>query len=942
LSVSSPWSLKDTTGTTTAGGQFVTSFLPTATTGTATITATVTIPAVTGITTAPVVQTYSQNITADIPTSGTNSYQSSASVGSITDITIRVTDKNGNPVSSKKKKNLVSFATTSTGDNGFLVQTPSPVASTTLAGIAKNKVKGLSVALNDSGYADANFVLSTHPGDNFVIITPPAPLSATLISIAGIANLKPASIRMSVTPGGDPPTLTTDGTSKFTINYVLYDQWGNPSANQNLSISVNTGEKMVIASNSDGNVTITYGPKKDAGRYTLTATALNNPAVTATQILQFVSGNPTGIVAMANPQSMASLDVNSAATATVMAKVIDSMGNPVPGETVYFSIQSVNTGTYVQTQGPSIRGDSKKTADMGVEVSAVSDNNGYATATFTPGAFITDTQNPLFSLMAMGVADVRVRWTSVSKDLILSYKNYPYLSVYTSVNPMTVVTNSTVEVSIVVKGDGYALKPKPVDAYLVTDRSGSMSTIDSSSTFSRMDLVKNASSGFKDLFDYSVDRLGQFSFGDTTYYSDYVTLDQALTTKPDQINGAIKALTASGGTPLRYAFYKAITDLKNNGNSGSVKALVVLSDGDYNWYGDPLARGGACWSCDKYKKDGTCSPGHTVPCSPDSYDTGTQSYYSFSDLSSQDQNMSEYARANNIRIYAIGYSNVITSDGQATLRALANTTNGKYYYALTNADLVNFYGQIAGALKDTAGVNTTLALDFTGVDVNGVSKPGSSALQYMYINGKSTKVTHPDGSSETVDSTADWNKGKINVTMGTIKVNQQWVVNFTLNVTMAGNLKLLGSNSNVYFQDVNGNIGQASLPDTYITAIPEGSDKGLSTPELTISDLGVTTSKTDMNSASLVWHIDYENGKDTEIREQIDVAPLNSEAYSYAGSTTAVATDTFDTYVMSTSSLMPGVYKVRVTGYVDDAGSSSAQNLMTLTGTEKNPVILIR
>ncbi len=909
LSVTQPWSLQDTMGTTPAGGQIVTRFLPTTTAGTAVITATVTVP---GTTTVPVVQTYSQNITADLPTKATNSYPSIASVGSITDITIRVTDQYGNPVSSKKKKNTVTFITTNSGDNGFLTET----SSTSVGG----KVKGHSVALNDSGYADVDFALNTHPGENFVLIDPPDPLPWTLISIQGIANLPPSSITQTVTPGGKPPTLTTDGSSVCTINYLLSDQYGNPSTGRTLSIFTTAGERRVISTNNEGKVTISYGPKTGPGRYTITAQSQDNPKVSAVQTVQFVSGKPTDISFTASPQTMASGEVDSGAKALLMAKVIDSLGNPVPQQTIYFSIQDVNTGSFSPTKGPSITGDKKTTDKKDEEVSAVTDETGYAIGTFTPGSFIADTSNPSFSLMAEGVARVRAKWTGKYMDLNLSYKNYPYLSVITSVDPKTVDTNGTVDVTIQVRGDGYALKPKPVDAYMVTDRSGSMSW----GVPSRIDLVKIAAMAFKDQFDYKVDNLGQFSFGDDTYYPYDVTIDQALTNDPNQITNVISNLKPSGATPLRNALYQAITELKNDKKSDSVKGLVILSDGDYNYYGDPLARGGACWSCDKYNRDGTCSPGHTVPCSPDSFSQGDTSrpYYPFSDLSSEDQNMSQYARDNKIRIYAIGYSDSISTDGQATLRALAESTYGKYYYALTSDDLINFYGQIAGALKDTAGVNTTMSLDFSSVDVNGVPvTPGSRVLQYVYTDGISTRVTRPNGTWETVNSTLDWNKGIINVSMGTIKVNEVWLVNFILNVTMAGNIRLISSSSKLYFNDNQGSATSVPAPDTFVTAIPGGTDKGITSPKLEIKNLQRINPDKDRENALLVWDIIYD-GKDPDIREEIEVAPLNSEAYSYKATNWAAIGDTSDTYTMDISDLAPGTYKARVTGFVDDADSS--------------------
>ena len=346
LAVPPPWALADAQGTTNAGGQFVTTFLPTTTSGTATINATVIVPATsTAPASAPVTQTYLQYIIADMPYKATKSYPGTASVGSVNEISLRVTDQYGNPVTSRKTKTTVTFTTTNSGDGGFVI----PYSSYGWAWGHEDtvKVKGISVTLNDTGYADVDFAMNTRPGDNFVLINPPYPLPATLISIQGVANLKPATITQVISPGGKPPTLTTDGSSKFTINYQLSDKYGNPSTGRNLAIFASSGESRVVASNSEGKVTISYGPRTQAGRYIITAQAQDNPSVSAVQTVQFLSGKPTNMLLTANPQTMASLDVKKDMVAWVMAKVIDANGNPVRGETVSFSMTSINTGAYV-------------------------------------------------------------------------------------------------------------------------------------------------------------------------------------------------------------------------------------------------------------------------------------------------------------------------------------------------------------------------------------------------------------------------------------------------------------------------------------------------------------------------------------------------------------------------------------------------------------------
>jgi hypothetical protein len=919
LGVSPPWSLQDTSGITPPGGQFETRFLPTTTSGTAIITATVTVP---GVTTVPVVRTYSQNIIASIPAQATNSYGSAASVGSITDITIRVTDRYGNPVNSKKTENTVTFATTSSGDGGFVIPASNGGGNGWGWGWGWGnddktvKVKGLPVPLNDTGYASVNFSLDTHPGDNFVVIAPPTPLPPTMITIQGIPDLPPSSIEQDISPGGKPPTLPTDNSSKFTINYHLIDKYGNPSTNRDLAISTNAGEKMQITSNSAGAVTITYGPRSYAGRYTITAKSQDNSKVSVTQTLQFVSGKPKNMLLTASPQTMASLDAKADAVALVMGKVIDNNGNPVKGQVVSFSIESVKTSPFTPKTYPSLQGEGKSTSKVGEEVTAVTDEDGMAAVRFYPGGFETDAKKGDFSLNSQGTARIRAKWSAVSQYLDMSYKNFPYLSVTSTVNPTTVETNETVDVTIRVKGDGYALEPKPVDAYMVTDRSGSMST----GSPSRMELVKEAASAFKDQFDYSVDRIGQFSFGGD------VTLDLALTSEPGQIKNAISLLEPSGYTPMRYALYQSITELKKYKDSDSVKGIVVLSDGDYNHYGDPLARG-----------EGK-SAGSRNPTDSKYYYDCTRYYTKFGGGISE--NMSEYARANSIRIYAIGYSDSLTEEGQKALRTLAETTGGKYYYALTPDDLINFYGDIAGALKDTAGVNTTLALDFSSVEVNGNAvTPGSKALEYVYIDGRSTRVTHPDATWETVNSTDDWKKGRFNISMGTIKVNQEWLVDLTLKLSMDGNIRIIGPSSKIYFNDNQGTATSIPAPDTFVTAIPAGTDKGVAHPVLTITNLTRTNKDTDRENAVLEWDISY-TGTNETITEEIRMANLNTPFW-YVSTTFANRDDKKDTYVLDISTLPPGTYRAMVTGIVPDAPSSSAVTQFTIPGEAPRPEIVI-
>jgi hypothetical protein len=153
-----------------------------------------------------------------------------------------------------------------------------------------------------------------------------------------------------------------------------------------------------------------------------------------------------------------------------------------------------------------------------------------------------------------------------------------------------------------------------------------------------------------------------------------------------------------------------------------------------------------------------------------------------------------------------------------------------------------------------------------------------------------------------------------------------------------GNVKLLNSaTSKVNFDD---NKGSVPVPDTYITALPAGADKGMGTPKLEIKNLMRTNAASNRDDAVLVWEIKYD-GKDPDIQEELEVAPLNSEAYSFRGTTSAANGDTSDTYTISIADLTPGTYKAKVTGYVDDASSSFSITQFSIPVNAPKPEIVI-
>ncbi len=151
----------------------------------------------------------------------------------------------------------------------------------------------------------------------------------------------------------------------------------------------------------------------------------------------------------------------------------------------------------------------------------------------------------------------------------------------TSVVPPTVALNGTVEVRIDLKGDGWALAPKPVDTVLIIDKSGSMS----GDTPTRMSQAKSSAKTFVDQMNSARDRVGLVSFSSTT------SLDQSLTNNFAGVKTKIDALSANGATQLRNAAYTGIKNVATNGRSNAVKAIILVTDGEWNYDGSPLGKG---------------------------------------------------------------------------------------------------------------------------------------------------------------------------------------------------------------------------------------------------------------------------------------------------------------------------------------------------------------
>jgi hypothetical protein len=214
----------------------------------------------------------------------------------------------------------------------------------------------------------------------------------------------------------------------------------------------------------------------------------------------------------------------------------------------------------------------------------------------------------------------------------------------------------------------------------------------------------------------------------------------------------------------------------------------------------------------------------------------------------------------------------------------------------------------------------------------------------MFMPGLSTQEIRPvDQKQPPRDDTNNWTMNQLTFSPGTIKINQVWRVNFTLIPKKEGNIQVLSSKSSkVTFLGTEGGV---TIPDTFLTAIPPGTDRG---PEginfkVTFADPARTNPDSDRNIAMLKWHVQYDvKGRDNEIEQRISVSPICCDAFTDKDTIyTARAVDTVD-YNLVISNLQPGRYKVKVLGHVSDASDSWDVTTLNIPEDPKNPQIRIQ
>ena len=805
-----------------------------------------------------------QNIDHDSPYLPYFTHPLNGTVATEVPFNISITDRWGNQIDNRQGDHII----------GLHVHGPAPddCGFNYSAGYPHD----IFLPLDSNGNISVKVKLTSKIGNNNILMDNFGSISDKIESITAVATGIPYSMTGSISDGG---SLPADGIHYFTLDYFLYDRYGNPLGTR--SIWVNTtlpSEQQIFTSNALGQIRINYGPKSAVwNNIRITATSIDNHSVTNEIFASFINNAPTNMVITIAPQQMASLDVDPSAKGYVTAKVIDIFGNPVPGQTVTFNITPYTPNpAYNQTAYPRLD-----------SASAITNSEGDAVIYFYPGSFANRAEVG-YNNAASQSADLVATWGSVTRSITVTWKNYPYLNIVANVTPQSVHLNDTIDVTIKVTGDGFKFGGNPVTAILDQDCSASMKNPDSNG-HDRLWNAKEAAKAFVEEMKSGKDFIGLNSFGTDNNNQFHLAPFSDMDYVTQQIDHLVQG-SQSKGLP------DSITESMNNitwtqynppplGRPlDEVRAVIVLNDGNSN-----------------IKNQGQLDA------------------------------FVAYATSQTPKIYIY---TVLYLDGAPTnqhkanivqMGELANRTGGKMFIPTSPEELKQAYIDIAHELQSVVGVNATMNLDYKNVEVNSTPISGGLAFDYVPVEmgatspDSRTTILWPNTTRSFINQSNEWtaaNNYQLHFNIGTINVSDKWETTYRLKVNQTGLIKIFGNTSKINFNGAEG-ADVVDLPDLFITVTPNLTVIGPYTGVLDVSNLIITRSGNYTDFIPLQWNLHYE-GKDivTESREY----SYNNGPMIRFGSQTGIGPGDYTHYAqLDVRKLPPGSYQIRIFAVAPDA-----------------------
>jgi hypothetical protein len=765
---------------------------------------------------------------------------------------ISLTDKWGNRIDYRRGSHIINLQVhgPAPDDCGFRV-----------ADTSNHKISSI---LDSNGKTSTILRLTSKMGPNYILMDHFGSIPDTLEWVEAEATDMPYSMTGSISDGGILPV----GNKAFTLDYVLYDVYGNPVKNSSVwvnSSEFGPNEQKLLTSNSLGQIRLTYGPKANVKTITLTATSVNNSSVTKILLAQFTTAQASNMVLAITPQSMASREIPTSQPAQVVGKVTDMFGNPVGGQEVAFQISDSQTSPFVATGAPSFN-----SASVVSTINATTNSDGNAIVYFYPGSFTIQQNDPYFSDKASGSCWVTATWNSYSAPPVkMEWKNFPYLSIVVNATPQAVHVNDTIDVAIQVRGDGYMMGTRPVTVMLDMDASSSLNS------GSRGPDAKASSKKFVDNLTPSLDQAGLVSYGD----DDNEVFHSNASYNFFNVKGAIDNLTLKGGVSgnsaisVKQSVDEGVYRIMHNPtlHAQEVRAIILLGDSSYD-SGELPALVKETWGSD----------------------------------------------GNDIRVFTIMFLSSNNGCGSGTdsklirMKDLAAQAGGKYYCGSDKNAIDDAYADIAGILKSLAGVNATMDLSFDNVEVN--STPVSGGQVFTYV--PETKTIWPNSTITYKNQSDEWKAPDylLHFNIGTIHINEIWEAQYRLRIDRVGLIKLFDDSSTLTF---NNGTETIRLPDIYITSGPSNSSIGLNAGTLDVSNLIITNSGSITDFIPVTWKLKYTGF--ASVKETMWYSHNNGPWLQFSSNSDIDAGDYVHNAQLDVRKLPPGGYRIKIHAVGPDA-----------------------
>jgi hypothetical protein len=707
--------------------------------------------------------TWDQKIDHSSPDIAEFTYDTYGDVASVLPVNIVITDRWGNLIDDRFEK--AHTPTLPLHNLTLHVNGPSPPNDCGFTDFGL--VHDHEFSLDPNGEVAFNITSATKPGWHYILMNPMGNMPEQMKLFKTVSMGVPFSITQTYSPDGDPyPTLAADGVNKFVFYYTIYDKYGTPTTNQGIRVTitsldrVETPQEQILISGDAGQNWSSFGPKSFTNRYSINATTLQNSTIWVNKTVRFVNTTPSNIDVQANPESMPSLDANPSIYSTVYAKVTDVMGNGVPGQTVSFAITSGNNNT-VTTKDASFSSAGKVTTGTGT-----TDTNGYATIQFYPGAFPTSGQ-PYYNESATGTSLITATWNSNERDVRVTWKNYAYLSAVVNVTPGQVKVGDSVNISIKLNGDGWALTGKPADIVIVTDLAGGIGGTGrlANTKAAEIAFVNNASEKtFISLVTFgrsptehgeggifasanAINLWNEQQKNNKSYFQAWSGApNDTCMVNPANWNAVYTSTNCNGlgncpnvTNPMGYYYLNPSSDGKIEKDFTTDKAALISVINSYQDYGGTNYGAGINAAIKEFNTHGT--PGHSktiiimgdginmmAPIAPGSLESYWPSdWYPRSTLGWLDESdvgkaaaldAANRARAQGITIYGAGFPTPIGSNKYIDTDLLTQMSSpGCYYPANSTAELSDIFQKILGKVQTEASVDTEASLDFGSVIV---------------------------------------------------------------------------------------------------------------------------------------------------------------------------------------------------------------------------------